>query len=106
MMEMFCIITQSSGSMSMDRPELKYMGTDHDLVVKKIREEMEDFKKGCQIRDTGRYYRPDDGPDFDSWEDLVDSLIEELEADGKLIIDYMEWNCEEPGFFCVYKRVE
>ena len=101
----YCIIGQSSGAMAMRSPDLIYLGTDEAKVKKLVAEFMEtNFKNHCKMGNSCRYYRLDDDADFDSWDDLLKSLYDELIDEGRLIIDFNEWNCEEPGFFCVYAR--
>lgn len=106
MNEIYCIISQSSGSMAMDPPDLKYLGTDFDKVWSFVCKEMEDFHEFCYNKKEGKYVRPDIDEWFDTWEDLLTSIYDEINNRGKFVLDYNEWQCDEPGFFCVYKRVE
>lgn len=106
MNEIYCIISQSAGSMSMDPPYMKYMGTDFDKVWSIVCKEMEGFHEDCYQKKEGKYYRRDTDEFFDTWEDLLTSIYDEINNHGKFVLDYNEWECDEPGFFCVYKRVE
>lgn len=101
----YCIIEQTSGAMAMRSPGLIYLGTDESKVKSLIAVFMEkNFKKAIEAQTKGHYYRPDNMRDYESWKALLQSLFDELEEWGRLIIDFSEWDCEEPGFFCVYAR--
>ena len=104
---LYTIIEQTSGSMSMRAPELKYLGPYFDKMWKVVTDWMEDFKKNCKHADGKHYYRPDgDFEDlFDTWEDVMEDLLGTLAEDGKLIIDLQEWEPDaDPGFLCIYAK--
>lgn len=99
----YCIIGQTSGSMSMNSPRLIYLGTDEAKVKKYITGFMDtNFKRPLEAKTDGHYYRPDNMREYESWNALLQSLFDELKEWESLIIDFSEWDCEEPGFFCVY----
>ena len=103
----YTVIEQTSGSMSMRPPELKYLGPYFDKMWKIVTDWMEDFKKNCKHSDGKHYYRPDgDFEDlFDTWEDVMEDLLGTLAEDGKLIIDLQEWEPDaDPGFLCIYAK--
>lgn len=101
----YCIIEQSSGYMAMRSPGLIYLGTDEAKVKKYITGFMDtNFKRALEAKTDGRYYRPDNMREYESWNALLQSLFNKLEECGRLIIDFSEWDCDEPGFFCVYAR--
>lgn len=103
----YTVIEQTSGSMSMRPPELKYLGPYFDKMWKIVTDWMEDFKKNCKHADGKHYCRPDgDFEDvFDTWEDLMEDLLGTLAEDGKLIIDLQEWDQDaDPGFLCIYAK--
>lgn len=104
---LYTVIEQTSGSMSMRPPELKYLGPYFDKMWKIVTDWMEDFKKNCKHADGKHYCRPDgDFEDvFDTWEDLMDDLLGTLAEDGKLIIDLQDWDQDcDPGFLCIYAK--
>ena len=89
----------------MHSPGLIYLGTDGAKVKSLITEFLEtNFKRVLAAKTKGHYYRPDNLKEYNSWKDLLQSLFDELEEQERLIIDFNEWDCEEPGFFCVYER--
>ena len=101
----YCIIEQTSGSMAMRSPGLIYLGSNESKVKKIITEFMEtNFKRALEAQTEGHYYRPDNMREYESWNALLQSLFDELDESERLIIDFSEWDCEEPGFFCVYAR--
>lgn len=103
----YTVIEQTSGSMSMRPPELKYLGPYFDKMWKIVTDWMEDFKKNCKHADGKHYCRPDGDFEnvFDTWEDLMEDLLGTLAEDGKLIIDLQEWDQDaDPGFLCIYAK--
>lgn len=103
----YTVIEQTSGSMSMRPPELKYLGPYFDKMWKIVTDWMADFKKNCKHSDGKHYCRPDgDFEDvFDTWEDVMEDLLGTLAEDGKLIIDLQEWEPDaDPGFLCIYAK--
>lgn len=101
----YCIIGQNSGAMAMHSPGLIYLGSNEDKVKKLVTEFMEtNFKRSLETKTKGHYCRRDNMIEYDSWKALMKSLFDELEETERLIIDFNEWDCEEPGFFCVYAR--
>lgn len=101
----YCIIDQGSGDMSMDKPNLVYLGEDFNAMWKKVDEYMADFKSKCFMKSTNKYVRPDKDDVYYTWEDLMDSLFDTLVENNKLIINDQEWDDDaEPGFFCVYAK--
>lgn len=99
----YCIIDQGSGDMSMDKPNLVYLGEDFNAMWKKVDEYMADFKKKCFNKLTNKYIRPDGDDVYDTWENLMNSLFDTLVSDKKLIINVQDWDDDaDPGFFCVY----
>ncbi len=106
MNEIYCIISQTAGDMSMYPPSMKYLGTDFDQVWSIVCKEMEDFHEFCYNKKEGVYTRPDTDEVFQTWEDLLTSIYDEINNRGKFVLDYNAWECDEPGFFCVYKREE
>lgn len=101
----YCIIEQTSGSMAMRSPGLIYLGTDEAKVKNLIAKFMvTNFKRALEAQTDGHYYRPDNMQEYESWDALLQSLFDELDEGERLIIDFSEWDCEEPGFFCVYAR--
>ena len=104
---LYTVIEQTSGSMSMRPPELKYLGAYFDDMWKIVTDWMADFKKNCKHADGKHYCRPDgDFEDvFDTWEDVMEDLLGTLAEDGKLIIDLQEWDQDaDPGFLCIYAK--
>lgn len=104
---LYTVIEQTSGSMSMRPPGLKYLGPYFDKMWKIVTDWMEDFKKNCKHADGKHYCRPDgDFEDaFDTWEELMDDLLGTLAEDGKLIIDLQDWDQDaDPGFLCIYAK--
>lgn len=104
---LYTVIEQTSGSMSMRPPELKYLGAYFDEMWKILTDWMADFKKNCKHADGKHYCRPDgDFEDvFDTWEDVMEDLLGTLAEDGKLIIDLQEWDQDaDPGFLCIYAK--
>lgn len=106
MNEIYCIISQSSGPYSLYSPELIYLGTDFDKVWSIVCKEMEDFHEHCYKKKEGKYYRPDIKEWFDTWEDLLTSIYDDINDKGKFVLKFTQWNFEEPGYLCIYKRVE
>lgn len=101
----YCIIDQGSGDMSMDKPNLVYLGEDFNAMWKKVDEYMAQFKDECFRKSTNKYVRPDKDDVYDTWEDLMDSLFDTFATDKHLIINVQEWDDDaDPGFFCVYAK--
>lgn len=101
----YCVIDQGSRAMSMDKPDLVYLGDDFGAMWKKVDEYMGDFKKKCFNKSTNKYIRPDEDDEnvYDTWEDLMNSLFDTFATDKRLVIDVQDWEDDaEPGFFCVY----
>lgn len=101
---LYTVIEQTSGSMSMRQPELKYLGPYFDKMYAIFEKFMEDYKPKCKRGK--KYFRPDElGDPFDTWEELLDDMIGTLAEDGKLIISFQEWDEDsDPGFLCIYAK--
>lgn len=103
----YCVIEQGSRAMSMDKPNLVYLGEDFNAMWQKLDEYMADFKDKCFNKIRNKYIRPDEDDEnvYDMWEELMYSLFDTLVENNKLIIDDQEWDDDaEPGFFCVYAK--
>lgn len=103
----YCVIEQGSCAMSMNKPNLVYLGEDFSVMWQKVEEYMANFKDKCFRQCMNKYIRPDKDAVYDTWTDLMNSIFDTLVADQKLIISDQEWDDDaEPRFFCVYAKAE